>query len=169
VVIAAAVMALWRRRPKFPFQRMACGAAAVLVGLLVICNLADLARTQTLIRETGGRGWWSNVLMDFAAENKTPSDVTIASLDWGFNEQLEFLTHGPRLREPFWLMAFGLKPELPRNSQYLYLVHSPEYSLSPLGTQFMESVAKENTNAVVQPWRDRQGRVAFYSITFPKK
>jgi len=169
VIIAAGVMAIWRRRPKFSFQRTACGAAAVLVGLLVTCNLADLGRTQKLIRETGGRGWWSNQLMQFAAENQTRSGVTVASLDWGFNEQLEFLTHGPHLGEPFWLTAFGLKPDLPRNPHYIYLVHPPEFSLSPLGTQFMESVARENTNAVVQTWRDGQGGVAFYSITFTAK
>jgi hypothetical protein len=30
----------------------------------------------------------------------------------------------------------------------------------------MESVARNVTNAVIQPWADGLGRVAFYSITF---
>ena len=104
--------------------------------------------------------------MKFAAQYQTRSDVTVASLDWGFNEQMEFLTSGPRLGEPFWLVAVGTNPDLPQNSHYVYLVHPPEFSISPLGAQFMESVGRENTNAVIQTWRDRQGQVAFYSISF---
>ncbi len=142
----------------------------MLVELLVICNLADLAKdAKTHPRNRRARLSGANGLIQFAAENQTRADVTVASLDWGFNEQLEFLTRGPHLGEPFWLLALGLKPELPRNSHYLYLAHPPEYSLSPLGPQFMESVARENTNAVVQTWRDGQGGVAFYSITFTAK
>ena len=167
-LIAAAVMVIWRRRPKFSLQRPAGWLAGALVALAVLCNLIALQRTERLIRETGGRGWWSNALMKFAAEYQTRSDVTVESLDWGFNEQMEFLTRGPRLGEPFWASATGAKLDLPRNAHYVYLVHPPEYSLWPDGMQFMESVQHENTNAVVLPWRDEQGQMVFYSISFTR-
>jgi len=170
VVIAAGVMTAWRRsKENTLWHKTAKGLATGAVMLVVASNCVAVQRTERLIRDTGGRGWWNNALMQFAAENKTRPDVTIASLDWGFNEQLEFLTHGPRLAEPFWLAAFGLKPDLPRDACYIYLVHPPEYSLSPVGTQFMASLAGEGTNAVVQAWRDGQAEVAFYSISFLTK
>jgi hypothetical protein len=165
--VAAAVAAVWRRGARFfVFHRTAAGLAAAMVMLVVACNFLAVLRTQQLIRETGGRGWWSDALVKFAAAIRDRSDLTVVSLDWGFNEQMEFLTDGPRVREPFWLLAFGAMPDLPRDTQHIYLAHPPEFSLSPLGGMFMQSLARENTNAVVQSWSDDQGRVAFYSITF---
>ncbi len=134
--------------------------------ILVAGEFYVIVRTENLIRQSGGRGWWSNALVKFSDEIKTRSNLTISSLDWGFNEQLELLTSGPHLQEPFWQAAFGGNPNLPRDANHIYLVHPPEFSLSPLGGQFMESVARQNTNAVIQSWRDGQGSVAFYTITF---
>jgi 4-amino-4-deoxy-L-arabinose transferase-like glycosyltransferase len=167
LLIASACVAVWQPRWRpFLFHRTAGTLVILLAGALVVCNFNAVRRTQQLIRQTGGRGWWSNALEKFAGENKTRSDVTISSLDWGFNEQLEFLTSGPALEEPFWQFAFGQNPDLPRDPQHLYLVHPPEFSLSPLGAQFTATIARENTNAVVQPWRDGQGKIVFYSVTF---
>ena len=130
---------------------------------LAVGEFHVILRTENLIRETGGRGWWSNALVKFSEEIKNRPSPVVSSLDWGFNEQLEFLVNGPQMEEPFWQAAFGGQPELPRNASHIYLVHSPEYSLSPLGAQFMESVARENKNAVMQPWRDGQGQIVFYN------
>ena len=167
LLIAAAVVTLCKRAWNvFLFKRIACGLVAATLMLLIFCQISAIARTQQLIHDTGGRGWWSNALVKFAGEIKSRSDLTVSSLDWGFNEQLEFLTSGPRLEEPFWPAAFGQQPELPRDTNHIYLAHSPAFALSPLGAQFMESVARENTNAVVQPWRDGQGQIVFYTIRF---
>ncbi len=167
LLIAAAVVTIWRRRPKLVLgPRTAGGLAGVAVALLVVCNVVSLQRTEQLIRETGGRGWWSTALEEFADEIATRSDVTVSSLDWGFNEQMEFWTRGVQVSEPYWRAVFGLNSALPCDPQHVYLVHPPEFSLSPFGAKFMEYVAREYTNAVVEPWRDRQGNVAFYSIAF---
>jgi 4-amino-4-deoxy-L-arabinose transferase-like glycosyltransferase len=167
LVIAAAAVTLWNYPWKnFLLKRIACGLTTITLILLVACEFSTIARTQQLIRETGGRGWWSNALVKFAAETKGKSNLVVSSLDWGFNEQLEFLADGPRLEEPFWQFAFGQQPELPRDANHIYLAHPPEFALSPLGAQFMESVARENKNAVVQPWRDGQGTIVFYAISF---
>jgi hypothetical protein len=160
-------MTIWRRGQRlFSSPKAARGLAAAAVILLAACNFFAVQRTQQLIQETGGRGWWTSALMKFADRVNGRAGVTVASLDWGFNEQLEFLTRGPALGEPFWLLSVGLEPALPRNPRYIYLVHPPEFSLAPLGARFMAAVTASNQNAVVQPWRDDQGRVAFYSITF---
>jgi 4-amino-4-deoxy-L-arabinose transferase-like glycosyltransferase len=167
LIIAAAAMTLCQRRWKnFFSQRAATGLAAAAITLLLLCEFSAIARTENLVRETGGRGWWSNALVKFAAENKNKPNLVVSSLDWGFNEQLEFLTSNTKLEEPFWQFAFGQQPALPRDANHIYLVHPPEFSLSPLGAQFMESVLRENKNAVVQPWRDGQGTIVFYAITF---
>jgi hypothetical protein len=152
---------LWRR-----FTR------SLLVLVLLVLALGEfhvIVRTERLIRETGGRGWWSSALVDFSAELKPRPGLTVTSLDWGFNEQLEFLTSGVRLEEPFWQAAFGRQPVLPRDANHVYLAHPPELSLSPLGGQFLASVARENTNAVVRPWRDGEGKVVFYTVAFPAR
>jgi hypothetical protein len=168
LMIAAAAVTLWNRAPKISLQRQ-IGRGLLVVVLLVLAagEFQVILRTENLIRATGGRGWWSNALVKFAGATKGKPDLVVSSLDWGFNEQLEFLGDGPRLEEPFWQAASGGRPELPRDPNHIYLAHPPEFSLSPLGAQFMESVARENTNAVVQPWRDGQGTVVFYAISFP--
>jgi hypothetical protein len=167
LLIAAAVVTVCRHPWKvFSLKRIACGLAAITLILLVFHQVSAIVRTQQLIRETGGRGWWSNALVKFSDEIKNRPNLVVSSLDWGFNEQLEFLADGTQLEEPFWQFAAGSQPELPRDTNHIYLAHPPEFALSPLGAQFMESVARENKNAVVQPWRDGQGKIVFYSIAF---
>jgi hypothetical protein len=168
LLIAAAATTFWNRPWKdFLSRKIMPGLLAVCLLFLIIGELHVIVRTQQLIRETGGRGWWSNALVKFAEETKNRPGLTVSSLDWGFNEQLEFLTTQPHLEEPFWQFAFGQQPELPCDTNHIYLAHPPEFAISPLGAQFMESVSRENKNAVVQPWRDGQGTVVFYAISFP--
>jgi hypothetical protein len=169
LILAAACMAAWRGARKAGGPGLALKLAAAGAVLLVAAgNLAAVQRTETLIHQTGGSGWWSNSLTRFAEQLKGRGDLTVSCLDWGFNEQLEFLDGGPQLEEPFWLAAMGGQPSLPRDDRHVYLVHAPAYSLSPWGGQFMTSVLRENTNAVVTPWRDGQGTVVFYAVTFAK-
>ncbi|HEY1490833.1 MAG TPA: hypothetical protein VGF90_07320 [Verrucomicrobiae bacterium] len=168
LVIAAAAMTVWNYPWKtFRLRRMLRLPPALVLIFLMLGEIHVILRTENLIRETGGRGWWSNALVIFAEETKHRPSLVVSSLDWGFNEQLEFLADGPRLEEPFWQAAFGGQPELPRDTDHIYLAHPPEFALSPLGAQFMESVARDNKNAVVQPWRDGHGTIVFYAISFP--
>ncbi len=167
LIIAAAAVGLWNRPGKtVALRRVQRGLLVASLTFLTIGEFHVILRTQQLIRETGGRGWWSNALVKFSDEIKTRSALVVSSMDWGFNEQLEFLTDGPRLVEPFWKIIRGGQAELPRDTNHLYLVHPPEFSFSPLGTQFMAYVSRVDTNAVVRPWRDGQGTIVFYSIAF---
>jgi hypothetical protein len=167
MLIAAAAVTVWNyHRKAFALQRFTRGLLGAVLVFLVVSEFHVIWRTEYFIRETGGRGWWSNALVGFSEEINNRPNLVVSSLDWGFNEQLEFLTNGSRLEEPFWRAAFGQQPELPRDTNHIYLAHPPEFALSPLGAQLMESVERQNKNAVVRPWRDGEGKIVFYSISF---
>jgi hypothetical protein len=170
LVVALAVARFWpgRRRAEpgsaGPNALVPSSAlAAALFVLLLASQLLALCNTQRLIRQTGGRGRWSDALSAFARQVNGRSDLTLVSLDWGFNEQLAFLTDGPALDEPFWREnTFA-----PRSANCIYLAHPPEYSLTPFGLGFLEWSRGAGSNEVeVLPWCDHQGRVAFYSLRY---
>jgi hypothetical protein len=171
LVVAMAVGRLCRRHrretPGSPVQHVFSPSAVVaaLFILLLASQLFALQRTEKLIRLTGGRGRWSDALSAFARQVQGRSDLTIVSLDWGFNEQLAFLTDGPALAEPFWGILEGKAPPPLRSTNCIYLAHPVEYSLFPFGPAYLQEARRAGPDAVeIQPWSDHQGRVAFYSI-----
>jgi hypothetical protein len=133
--------------------------------MLVASQLRVIYKTEQLIHQSGGRGWWSESLDRFCRENRDRSDLTIFSLDWGFNEQLMFLTEAPRLAEPFWRFHETLPP-LPPNPNYIYLAHSPEYSVLKYDVAYLNQLQQSGGNAEITPHFDRQNKVAFYTIRF---
>jgi hypothetical protein len=138
--------------------------ALVLVDLLA-GELQAVVQTERLIRQTGGRGRWSESFDRFCRENRDRSDLTIVSLDWGFNEQLMFLTDGPQLSEPFWEFNQTLPP-LPANPDYIYLAHPPEYSVLKYDVAYLNQLQSSGGSVEVTPHFDRQNAVAFYTIRF---
>jgi hypothetical protein len=86
-------------------------------------------------------------------------------LDWGFNEQLVFLTDAPQLAEPFWEFNQTLPP-LPANPDYIYLAHPPEYSVLKYDVAYLNQLQKSSGNVELTPYFDRQNEVAFYTIRF---
>jgi len=157
LIIAAVAELLWNSRA---LQR-----AAAVIGVAIVClsGLRSILATETLIQQTGGRGRWSESLNQFCRENASRSDLTIVSLDWGFNEQLMFLTDGPQLAEPFWDFRQSLPP-LPADPNYIFLVHPPEYSLSKAGLAYLDQFQKSVVSVEIISHLDRQNEVAFYSI-----
>jgi hypothetical protein len=167
LIVAAAVATLWRQWSGLTnWVWIARGVIAVVFLALVISDVRAIRHTQEFIRDTGGRGGWSEALTRFAEQVKKQPDLTIVSLDWGFNEQLLFLTDKPRLQEPIWTMSPYDVASLPKDPSYIYLVHTPEYQWFPIGYQFMRQVALKDPRAVVQTWNDRQGHEVFYTIRF---
>jgi hypothetical protein len=138
-----------------------------LLAVVIVClsGLRSIAATQKLIQQTGGRGRWSESFDKFCRENRSRSDLTIVSLDWGFNEQLMFLTDGPQLSEPFWEFNQTLPP-LPANPDYIYLAHPAEYSVLKYDVAYLNQLQKSGGNVEVTPYLDRQNEVAFYTIRF---
>jgi 4-amino-4-deoxy-L-arabinose transferase-like glycosyltransferase len=168
LIIAAAFTFLWERRSTVPICRGTRTVIFVAILILLGSQLHAIFRTEKLLRETGGRGRWSEAFDSFCRENKNRADLIIASLDWGFNEQLAFLTDAPKLVEPFW--AFGsfkeALPPLPTGSAFLYLAHSREYSLYRYDVAYLEAVQDSGENVEIHSYSDRQGRIVFYTIRF---
>jgi hypothetical protein len=156
----------WRRRlgPDSPGKNKLtpeAALAAALFVLLLACQLLAITKTQQLIRQTGGRGRWSDALCAFAKEVAGRSDLSIVCLDWGFNEQLAFLTDGPALTEAFWINS----GPAPRSTNCIYLAHPDEYRVYGFGRKFLDwSLGAGAAKVEVRPWCDRQNNVVFYSI-----
>ena len=159
LILAAVAAAAWK--VSVPFRTI----SVLLVGVVCLSGLRSIAATQELIRQTGGRGRWSESFDQFCRENRDRSDLTIVSLDWGFNEQLMFLTDGPQLSEPFWEFNQTLPP-LPPDPSYIYLAHSPEYSVLKYDVAYLNQLQKNGANVEITPHLDRQNAVAFYTIRF---
>jgi hypothetical protein len=172
LVVALAVTRLWRRSQgeglispaRSVLSPSSLGAA--LFALLLASQLLALYRTQQLIRQTGGRGWWSDALSKFARQVKDRSDMTIVSLDWGFSEQLAFLTDGPTLAEPFW------SKDHPSSTctNCIYLAHPTDYRLYEFEPAYLESARRSGLDVIdVRPWKDHQDQTAFFSLRLGKK
>ena len=164
LIIAVAGVSLWRKfsdTGKF----LARSAVLLILAALVATQLLAVGKTEKLIYATHGRGWWSDAQDKFATTVKNRSDLTLVSLDWGFHESLLFLTSQPTLVEPFWHLT-GTDPALlPQGTNLIYLAHPPEYSLSPFGATFLD-FARKNPRAKLTDWRDREGKIVFYTVQF---
>lgn len=168
LIIATAFAFLWNDQRRAFARRVTRSMTAIGLFILFATQVHTITRTEKLITETGGRGRWSNAVDRFCADNKDRSDVVIASLDWGFNEQLAFLTDAPQLVEPFWAFPAykGNLPPLPPRSHYIYLVHSPEYSLFRYDVSYLQELQTSGENVDIQPHSDQQGQIVFYTIQF---
>lgn len=166
LIIAAAFTYFWERGSTTPIRSGTRAVIFVVILILIGSQLRAISKTEKLLSETGGRGRWSNTFDTFCRENKNRANLTIISLDWGFNEQLAFLTDAPKLVEPF--RGFGeVLPGLPKQPQILYLAHSREYSLFRYDVAYLEAAQSSNEKAEIKPYFDKQNRVVFYTIRFP--
>lgn len=164
VVVLAAAVRLWRRKAGPRGIR----ALAVLAVAAVLCgHLLAIQKTQSLIAGTGGRGLWSNAFDAFASEVRTRKDLTIVSYDWGFHEQLAFLTDGPKLLEPIWAELPAGRFVIPTSPNVIHLIHPPEDQVFPLSGELLRRIAATDPKKVsVRACSDRTGRTAFYAIRF---
>lgn len=171
LIIAAAFTFLWERGSTTPTR---CGIRTVMIVAIFILlgsQLRAISKTEELLRETGGRGRWSDTFDVFCHKNKNREDLIIVSLDWGFNEQLAFLTDKPQLAEPIWAFPSygGALPPLPRQPQYLFLAHSNKYSLLRFDVAYLKALEASGEKIEIQPYSDRQGGTAFCTIRFPEQ
>jgi hypothetical protein len=160
------IVVLWQIKSQSRNVRYVIRAVIVLAVIeLLWSELHGVVYTQRSIRQTGNRGRWSESFDKFCRENRNRSDLTIVSLDWGFNEQLIFLTDGPQLAEPFWEFNQTLPP-LPADPNYIYLAHPAQYSVLKYDVAYLNQLLKSGGNAEITPYFDRQNEVAFYTIRF---
>jgi hypothetical protein len=161
-------VSLWDRESTKSIRRVTRTTIAAAILILIGSDLFAISKTETLLTKTGGRGRWSNAFDRFCRENKNRSDLVIVSLDWGFNEQVAFLTDAPKLVEPFWgFPQYKELPPLPHRPQYIYLAHPTEYSLFRYDLVYLEALRGSGENVEISPYTDREGQVVFYTIRFP--
>lgn len=164
LVIVVAGVSLWRKFSEAgrPFAR---GAVVLVFAALLAAQILAIGKTEKLIYATHGRGWWSDAQDQFAATVKNRADLTLVSLDWAFHESLLFLTDKPTLVEPFWKLTGTDPAKLPQDTNLVYLVHPPEYSLSPFGATFLD-FARTNSRTKITDWHDHEGKIVFYTVQF---
>jgi hypothetical protein len=165
LILAVLVVTFWTTKTQSKLDYAIAAVIALVFVDLVAGNLHSINKTEQLIQQTGGRGRWSESLNQFCRENRNRSDLTIVSLDWGFNEQLSFLTDGPQLVEPFWEFKQTLPP-LPPDPNYVYLAHAPEYSVLKYDAAYLDQLQKSGANVEITPHLDREKEIAFYTIRF---
>ena len=92
LVVACAVVQLWRNQAKPAWQNLSRAGALLLLGVLIVGNLRVIAETREEIAQSGGRGRFSASLIELASELDAQPHARAVSLDWGFHEPLLFLT-----------------------------------------------------------------------------
>ena len=160
LVVVAAVM-LWKQSRVGPVVKWGIRTcAAAMVAAVIAGNLVVLLKTQNLMAATGGRGLWSDSLLTFCEDIKAQPGLGVTSLDWGFNEQLDFICDRRPLSEPIWADR-----QFVVTSKSFCLIHPPEYTVFRTGWDFYNAVRdKLRTQMSIRAYRDRQGKVAFYAL-----
>ena len=161
LIVIAAIIMLWQKSPLGSFTKWTLRSCAVALAVLVIGgHLAAILRTQDLTAATGGRGWWSDAITTFCDDVKAEPGLSIVSLDWGFNEQIDFLCDPRQLSEPFWF-----KSQFVMTPKSLFLLHPPQYTLYRVGRDFYNVVRdKCRLNMSIQTYCDHQGQVEFHVL-----
>ena len=166
LILAATIVTFWKARVRSAKIDSAIAAVIALVVVdLIATELHATVSTEKLIRETGGRGRWSESLNSFCRESGSRSDLKIVSLDWGFNEQLAFLTDGPELSEPFWQFNQSLQPLSP-DPNSTYLAHPAQYTVLKYDVAYLNQFQTGSADVEITPHFDRQNEIAFYTIRF---
>lgn len=167
LIMAAAGAKAWRFQSPcaLKLQAVRLAGVAAVVGLLG-GNVRALRMTQHFVSTTGGRGTWSKALERFAHEIRAQDDMGIASLDWGFHEQLSFLTDGPTLYELTWNIQQGKPVSILPDPRFLYLIHPPEFSLFDYGQTYLQAARQADPRLVVDSRTNLEGRVVFQCFRF---
>ncbi|MCG8590286.1 MAG: hypothetical protein MJE66_13425, partial [Proteobacteria bacterium] len=169
LLLALCVVALWGAGAGRAWRWATRALAAGLVAAVVVGNGWVLMRTLAVVDETGGRGWWSRSLSDFAGE-LTPED-RVVSLDWGLHEPILFVSQAGRAIEPIWRIPRDLRRRgawtYSGSVRDVYLSHEEEYDLFGYGPDFLRAARALPSDGVeIREHRDARGEVAFVSVRF---
>ena len=174
LVVAIVLVRLSRLRVQSAALRhlpraVACVAVLAAIGGSLRIDALSLAT----IRETGGKGRWSDALGAFAAEIEGRPGSVVVSLDWGFDGPLRFEDRGLRLREPIWRMRRARKTGKPwkfsGTPRHVYLVYESDYAVFGYGKSLLEAIGELPPGTVsIRRHLDREGDVAFLSIRFAR-
>ncbi|HLG31307.1 MAG TPA: glycosyltransferase family 39 protein, partial [Candidatus Brocadiales bacterium] len=115
-----------------PLKPIGTCILTILIIFTVVSNLLSLSSFYKELRKCGGRGHWSDAINDLVDFLKNDSTHTLVGLDWGFNENVPFLSKGKIKTVPLELkfnpegciedMMFLLEEE-----SNLYVYHTEKY------------------------------------------
>jgi len=171
LVVAVALVRLDSTRPGGALARRLAAAAllfAVLAGSLVV-NV----RTLATIRESGGKGRWSDTLADFGAELAGQPGAVVVSLDWGFHGPLRFAARDLAGIEPIWTLRRAGRAKrawsFAGTPQHVYVFFDEDLAVFDFGSRFramLDGVPSESVS--VRRHVDREGDLAFLSVRFAR-
>jgi hypothetical protein len=169
LVVAIVAAGAWRRsRGALPRTAL----ALLLVGCVAGSLWVD-ARTLTTIRETGGRGRWSDAIGALGRDLGERPGAVAVSLDWGFDGPLRFAAPGLPTDEPIWRLRAASRAaprsvSLDGSPAHVYFVFEKEYAVFPFGEELLAALeAKPAGFASVQRHGDRMGGPAYRTIRIP--
>jgi len=174
LVVAIALVRLWEgaHAGELGGRLRRAGALAVLGAVLAGSFNVDL-RTFETIRESGGKGRWSDALGDFAEELASQPGAVAVSLDWGFDGPLRFAARDLALVEPIWKMRRAHLPghawRFSGTDRHVYLVFESDLAVFDFGPAFL-AMARELPagTAIIRRHLDREGDLAFLSVRFAR-
>jgi len=161
LIVAGAAVGLWRQT-----KSIGKAVAVIMVGGVMLTHISNVWRTQEFIATTGGRGQWSRALVEFAESMRNRDDVMLVSLDWGFHEQLSFLTDKPKRFEPTWNLQAGQPVNLLPDPRCYYLIHPPEFSLFPYGAHYLQQAQQSGLPLEIVSFTNREAAVVFQYFRF---
>jgi len=170
LTVAIAVVELWQAGAAHARRRVVLRAAAIgVAGAVVAGGLLVSLHTLETMRETGGKGRWSDALGRFAEEEAERPGAVIVSLDWGLDGPLRFTAPELRLVEPIWkLQRTGKRGEgwlYDGDPEHVYLLYVDEYALFDFGASLLEAVRSlPPGSATIRTHLDRSGDPAFLSV-----
>jgi len=108
--------------------------AVVFILLICLASTRQVFAYHAMIKETGGRGAWSDAIYEIVDEADRHPERTVVCMDWGFNANIFSLTKNPvkTIRNYY--------PDTRRTPEQLselfdvthtFLFHAPEYMLMP--------------------------------------
>ncbi len=173
-IAAVGLVALWRAGGPAEGSsllgitgRRAVAGALLLV--VVVSNLCVVWFTHAEIQRSGGRGYWSNAVVEFVEEAAVSPGARVVCLDWGLHNQVAFLGGELRSLDAIWMvrrtLARGEAWSVVGDARTVYLFHPDPYDLFGLGDRFQQALERLPADRVaVHPHRDREGGVAFLAV-----
>lgn len=163
LLVGAAVADLWRVAAD---RRVWRGVAATALALSLAGSVAVDLRTRAAIRESGGKGRWSDAVARFASELEKERGAVVVTLDWGFEQPLRFLAPDQPVIETIWELRQSSAPlMLEGTPQHVYVMYPEPYSVFDYGLGFLEAVRTLPPDFVaLRTHLDREGEPAFLSL-----